>query len=415
LTRPVFGRRFPVLTVCVATGLVLIGQGAISPILALYARDFGAGVGLIGLVIGAYGLGRIIISFPAGSTSDTSGRRPLLVAGGMVSALGAVIAALAGNVWYLLAGRFVGGLGNGMFMTGSIILLSDLPDPGRRARAIAIYRATVMTGILIGPIVGGLIAERLGLQSPFFLVAAVGVAAAFWSQRLVQEVGEVPGSHEKPSLRSRFGETIRNLDLVLVSLVTFNMYVILVGAREGILPLLADGRLGLSVGAVGVVLALISLTNLMSIWPAGYLADRFGRKTVIVFSGVVSGASLVLFALTETLPLFLLAAVLTGVGTGLASPSTATYAAEISAAESRGATMGFYQMLGDSGFVVGPVALGWLAEVSGFSGALLFNAALALGLSVLFAIFASAPAKALDVAAVENVPLDRRRERDDHV
>lgn len=391
MNRLALGRRFPVLTVCFATGLMLIGQGAISPILALYARDFGAGAGLIGVVVGAYGLARIVISFPAGSTSDTRGRVPLLVAGGAVSALGALLAAVANSVWVVLAGRFVGGLGNGMFMTGSIILLSDLPDPGRRARAISIYRATVMVGILIGPILGGMLGETFGFRSPFFLVVGVGVAAAIWSHRFVRESPVVPGSTERIPPGRGFRQSLGNLDLVLVSLVTFNMYVILVGAREGILPLLADSRLGLSVGAVGAVLALMSMTNLLSIWPAGYLADRIGRKTVIVAAGLLSGASLGMLAMTETLTVLVVAAALMGVGTGLTSPSTATYAAEISTEESRGATMGFFQMLGDSGFVVGPLVLGWLAEFAGFSGALWFNAALAVAISILFGVFASKP------------------------
>jgi len=83
-------------------------------------------------------------------------------------------------------------------------------------------------------------------------------------------------------------------------------------------------RVDVGVGTVGLVLGVVSLSNLLSIAPASYLSGRIGRKPVIVGSGIISGLSLALFAASGSLTAFIVAATVMGVGTGLASPSTAT-------------------------------------------------------------------------------------------
>lgn len=406
-------RRSPVLAVCVGTLLMMAGEGIVGPILPLYAQTFGVGVAMIGMVVGAAGLARVMITLPAGSFSDSIGRRPLLVVGPVLTATAALLAFWATGVWQLLTFRFLAGAGNGLFMTGSIILLGDIADPRRRVRGISLYRATIMAGVTVGPIVGGLVAEAAGLRAPFLVVAGSAAAAAVWSVALVRDVPPVAAADgdgdSEPSFRQRLGQLVRNSDLLLVSLITFNMFFILIGARLSIIPLVADARLQLGAGALGGIFAVISVSNLLAVWPAGSLAGRLGRKPVIVASGFVSGASLLLFAAATGVPAFVIAAVLMGVGTGLASPSTATYAAEIAPFGARGTAMGLHQMLGDSGFVVGPLLLGWLSQTAGFGSALILNAALAFGAALLFGAFAREtlvrpPAEAAATPAVAAPP-----------
>lgn len=383
------------LAVSVGTVLMMASEGIIGPVLPLYVRGFDVGVTLIGVVVGAAGFSRILLNFPAGYVSDSLGRRPLLIVGPLLTALAAVLAGLAGNVWQLLAFRFLAGAGTGLFMTGSIILLSDIPDSSDRGRAISLYRGAIMVGVTLGPVVGGPAAEFAGFRTPFFLVGGLATMAALWSYGRIPQVREADddrivrqGLAGGLPLKARLGLVIGDANLLLVSLVTFTMFFILIGARQSIIPLIADERIGIGAGALGGIFALISVSSFLSIWPAGYFADRFGRKWVIVPSGLISGGSLLLFAVSQEPCTFVVAAVAMGVGTGLASPVTAAYAADIAPAQARGAAMGLYQTLGDSGFVAGPLLLGWLAEVSNFGLALAFNAALAVGAAVLFGTFA---------------------------
>jgi MFS family permease len=109
-----------------------------------------------------------------------------------------------------------------------------------------------------------------------------------------------------------------------------------------------------------------------------------------VASGVACAISLGVFAAANNNVMFVLGGILMGVGSGLASPTTAAYAAGIAPSEARGSAMGLYQAVGDSGFVVGPLLLGWIAAAAGLSAGLVFNAVLALAVSAVFAVAATA-------------------------
>jgi MFS family permease len=293
--------------------------------------------------------------------------------------------------------RLLSGMGMGAFMTGSIIVLSDIEDEPQRLRAMGFYRAAVIIGVLVGPIIGGAVAELGGYRSAFFVQVAVCAAASSWSYlRLPADTGRSragAAQSEVPAWHVEIRALLANRNLVLVSLVTFNMFFMLTGARQAIIPLLGEDRLQLEAGGLGLLFALISLANLVSLWPASRLGQRFGPKPVIVVSGITSALSLVAFAAAQGLGLFLIGAVLMGVGSGLASLTSASYAAGVAPPDARGSAMGLYQAVGDSGFVVGPLLLGWVAAVAGLSAGLIVNAVLALVVSIAFAFAASSSSR----------------------
>ena len=386
------------LMVCVATGIIMLGQGVISPVLPLYAKDFGVSAAMVGATISVFGLARMLLNLPAGFLSDRFGRRLLLVGGPAITALGSFLSAGAGDIWQLLAYRFVAGAGSAMFMTGALILVTDISTAENRGRMLSLYQGSLLLGVSIGPALGGLTAELAGLRAPFVVVGVLAAVCAVWALREMPETHQaaVPVASATPAdrpppvagarpLRSLF----TNPGFTLVSLVTFSIFFTRTGSRQTVLALVGNEQLGLSAGALGAVFAMIALLNLAMIGPSGAWADRFGRKRVIVPSAIVSAGALGLFAVTSSLGFFLLAAVLLGIGTGLAGPAPAAYAADVVPAEARGVGMGLYRTYSDVGFVAGPLLLGWIADASGrFSWALGFNALLVAACALAFALFA---------------------------
>lgn len=374
----------------VGTFLMMAGEGAINPVLPLFGKALGASVALVGVVIAASGLSRVVFNLPVGRLADVIGRRPLLVYGPLVTLAAALLASASNAVWQLLVLRLLSGVGTAAFMTGSIIVLSDIDDEGDRLKAIGSFRAAVVLGVLLGPVAGGIAGEVGGYRAAFLLQVAVCAASSAWAYlRLPADAPRGSGERDRPppwwtSVRS----VLANRSLVLVSLVTFNIYFTLTGARQAIVPLIAEDRLGLDVGGLGLLFGLISLADLVSLWPASRLGHRFGAKPVIVTSGVVLALSLLAFAAADDTTGFMVAGALMGVGTGLASPTTASYAAGVAPSEGRGSAMGLYQTVGDSGFVVGPLLLGSVAATAGFGAGLLLNAGIAVVVSVLFACLA---------------------------
>ena len=171
------------LMISISTVLVMAGQGVISPVLPLFAEEFGVSIAAIGLTLSFFGLARLILNVPLGVLSDRYGRRLLLVAGPLITAVGMVGSGLAGGLTELLAWRFVAGAGSAMYMTGAQIYLADISSPATRARFIGTNQSALLLGVSVGPALGGLIAEIWDLRMPFFVVGAGALVAtvyAYW-------------------------------------------------------------------------------------------------------------------------------------------------------------------------------------------------------------------------------------------
>jgi multidrug resistance protein len=383
----------------------MMGHGIISPILPLFAKSFGVGAAVAGLTISIFGAARLIMNLPAGFLSDRFGRRILLVGGPAVAALGGLTSGLAPDIWSLLAFRFLAGAGSAMYMTGAMIYLVDVTTEENRGRIMSIYQGSILLGVSVGPAVGGGIAEVAGIRAPFYLVAVLAGLATVWSFLRMPETARPrppatdaalptaaePSAGATPAPMGTMA-AVRYLlsrpDFLLVSMLTMSIFLTRTGGRLTLLPLIGEERIGLGFGSLGAIFAMMTILNLMVLMPAGTMIDRLGRKAVIVPSALVTGFALVLFALSGNVMVFVLAGVVHGIGTGIVGPAPAAYAADIAPEGMRGITMGLFRTFGDLGFVIGPVMLGSLADVAGFTFALIFNSIILVSFAVLFALFA---------------------------
>ena len=386
------------LMICVATGITMLGQGVIAPVLPLYAKDFGVSAAMVGASISVFGLARILFNLPSGMLSDRLGRRAFLVGGPVVIAVGTFLSATAGDIWQLLAYRFIAGIGSAMFMTAGLTVIADISTLENRGRNLSLHLGSLLVGVSIGPAVGGVTAEIFNLQAPFYLVGFLSLICAIWAFRVVPETSRRPGTtaagaeDTAPASTTAAGglrPLLGNTGLLLVSMVTFSIFFTRTGARQTVLPLLANVKLGLTAGALGGIFAMMALINLMTIIPAGAWADRYGRKRTIVPSAMLAAGALCLFAFTDSIAVFLGAAALLALGTGISGPAPAAYAADVIPEESRGLGMGLFRTYSDIGFVIGPLLLGWIADVTdSFRWSLLFNAGLMAAGVTAFGLFA---------------------------
>jgi MFS family permease len=270
-------------------------------------------------------------------------------------------------------------------MTGAMIYLADISDDGNRGRMMSVYQGSLLLGASLGPAVGGFVAEGFGLRAPFFVVAATAGICAVWVYLRVPEVHtpararpaakEAVPAEPPAAVRGAVRRLLSDPNFLLVGLIAFSIFFTRTGARQTILPLLGAERFGLTPGALGLVFMLISALNFLAIGPSGYIADRWGRKLAIAPGALVTAGALALMAAGTQLWPFLLAAVLLGVGTGLAGPAPAAYVSDIAPVELRGASLGLYRTFGDVGFVIGPPLMGFIADQGGLAWPLLLNAA----------------------------------------
>lgn len=398
---------------CVATGIIMLGQGITTPVLPLYAASFGVSAAAVGMTIAAFGLARMVLNIPVGLVSDRFGRRLVLVGGPIVVAVGSFLSGTANELWLLLIWRFVSGAGSAMYMTGAAAFVTDIADDRTRGRMLGLNQASLLIGTSMGPALGGLIAQVADFRTPFFVVGALSTACAIWAFRSIPESN--PEARRQESVAARLpGSSIwrdtwslmTSLPFFLISMVTLAVFLTRTGGRQTVLPLLGADRFDMTPGAIGLLFTMMSLLNLFATPYAGTLADRFGRKAVIVPSSLLTVVSIVMFALSGSVLFLFVAGFVNGVATGFSGPAPAAYAADIAPARARGFAMGVYRTYGDLGFVIGPPLLGWLSDATSYSGALYFNAGLILVSTTAFALLARETVGPR-AARIERVPQSR--------
>jgi MFS family permease len=195
--RPVDGRVYPI------SGSLLLnfmGQGVMMPVLPLLARDAGLEAQGLGLVAGASALGRLLTNVPAASLANRLGRRPLLVAGPLLSCAGmAGFAACPASLPLFAGCNALAGVGGALTSAGAGLYLADISTPQNRSQTMAPLMTTALLGFAMGPALGGFVAEAHGLRAPFLLTSAGMFASSLAAAAFLPETmrrGEGGGREE---------------------------------------------------------------------------------------------------------------------------------------------------------------------------------------------------------------------------
>ena len=378
-------------------GLITVNQlgfGSVIPVLPLYAQSFGVPASAIGMAVAIYGLARFFVAVPSGQFSDWLGRRPTLAIGGLISATGSFWCAAATEYPEFIIARFISGAGAGIILTTGQVVLADISTPERRGRMISIYQGCFLFAVGIGPLPGGLLATHFGLAAPFQAYGAASLLAAAVAWFAVKETKGLGlaeghyGAGAGVSFVRQISILMRQAGFVLVSIVSLTNAVTRTGALFTIIPLFVSLQLGLSVAEIGFGMALGSVFGLLAAYPSGVLVDRLGRKAVIVPATVVSGASMLLFMLAPSYLWFLVACVVWGVAASVGGTAPAAYAADSAPTGMNAAAMSTFRMVGDLGYVIGPIALGLVVDLQGPRAALLLSAAISVAIGLLFLKYA---------------------------
>jgi MFS family permease len=221
----------------------------------------------------------------------------------------------------------------------------------------------------IGPLPGGLLATHWGLAAPFLAYAVTSLVASAVAWLAIPETraarrADEPAPAEVP-YRAQLRLLTAHRGFLLVSAIAFVNAVARTGALFNIIPILARDRLALHPDRIGFGLALASIVGLVVAYPTGVLADRHGRKIIIVPATILSGLSLVLFLLAPTYAWFLAACAVWSVAMGISGAAPAAYAADTAPPGMNATAVSTYRMLADLGYVVGPIALGLAADLAG--------------------------------------------------
>lgn len=379
---------------CVLVTVNQLGFGGVVPTLPLYAQSFGVSMSAIGMAIAVYGLARFAGAIPAAWLSDAFGRRWALVLGGAVTSAGNLWCALAHNYPEFIVARFVAGAGAGLIVTTGQIVLADITTPERRGRIVSIYQGTFIFAAGVGPFPGGLLSQHFGLTAPFMAYAVAGIGAGIVAAFAVGETRDFGrtaarrGGGADMSMLVQIRRLMGQIGYVLACIVSLANAAARTGGLFSVVPLLGSLRLGLSVTEIGVAMAVGTVIGLLAAYPGGMLTDHFGRKAVIAPSTVISGAAMLLFCVAPSYGWFIAASIAWGVASSIGGAAPSVYAADSAPPGMNATTMSVFRMTGDIGYVAGPLALGFIADLFGAPTALVVAAAILVAAGTAFAALA---------------------------
>ncbi len=351
------------------TFLFALGLGAVIPIIPLFARDLGAGDGLVGVIVAMRAIGTVVLDLPAGIAATRFGQRATIgVSGALLVAAGAT-GALSGDSTELAVAVLVIGAGTGLFMTARLAYMAEQVPLARRGRALSVIGGTHRVGLFVGPVIGGFISQAWGLDAAFIMQAvtaalAVGLVLIF----LREERTNAPLQAEA-NVYARIGRTIvEHRRTFLTAGAAMVALAFMRGAREILIPLRGDD-IGLDVAEIGIIFGLSSAIDMTFFYPVGVIMDRFGRKWSAVPSLLTLALALALIPVADSVVLLLLIGLLAGIGNGLGSGINMTLGTDLAPRQRPAEFLGAWRLLGDLGRVASPFAIGFITQAVALAAA----------------------------------------------
>lgn len=187
-------KSWTLLTVCLATLMLMLDMFVVNTALPRIQRDLGAGFTDLQWVVDAYALALAACVLTGGSLADRLGRRTLFTVGLGVFTGSSLVCALAPTIGVLDAARAVQGIGAGVMFAVSLALLAHQFHGPELATALGVYGATFGVGAGLGPLVGGVLTEAFGWRTIFYLNLPLGAAAiALTRAKLAESRDPRPG------------------------------------------------------------------------------------------------------------------------------------------------------------------------------------------------------------------------------
>ena len=372
----------------------MVGFAMVIPLVPFYATQMGADATIVGVLISAFSIAQLLSAPTWGRLSDRYGRRPAVLAGLGVSAIGYMVFAVAGNIWLLFLSRVVQGVGGG---TVGVLqaYVADASDPHDRAKGLGWLSAATSAGAVVGPAFGSLFIVWWGHAGPGFGATAFCILSAAFAWRFLREaVGVQTAEHRARRALQRSGSEAR----AVLRVVTHSrepasrliwIYAVAIGGFYGTAPLLAlllADRLGVTERTVGYfVMYLGAMGVLVRAGILGWAVRRLGEARLARLGLIVLAAGLATVSQAHTFATMAISLTLMPLGTAFTFPCVTALLSRIVGADERGLYLGVQQTFGGIMRVLFPIGTGWMADHFGMGTPWAIAAALVAGALLLSA------------------------------
>ncbi|RNB92265.1 MFS transporter [Brevibacillus fluminis] len=373
---------------CVAVFVVMMAMSMIMPFLPLYIhQDFGIEdenkVTLwAGIIFGSNFLTAGIVSPIWGRLADRYGRKIMVLRSGFFMAITVALTGFAQTMWQLLALRLLNGTMSGFIPSCTALVASSVPRENS-GWALGILQSSAVAGSIMGPLIGGILADRIGFRMIFVFTGALLLLATLLVLVTVKEQFVPPAKQEKTSFR----EDTRQIFSLKMMPAIFGVTVMIQFALFSIVPVLPLYIQSLLESPenvafyAGIVASAMGIANVLSAPQLGKLGDRFGPNKVLLICLAIAAVLFIPQAMVTSIWQLVALRFLLGLCLGGLLPSVNSLLRRITPTHMVSRVYGFNNSFVCLGNLFGPITGGFIASTIGLrsvfyvtSGLLFLNA-----------------------------------------
>ncbi|MNW37210.1 Tetracycline resistance protein, class B [compost metagenome] len=377
---------FPLFILMLNLFIALLGQGMVIPILPEYLKQFNAAGAAAGYLIAAFGAAQFIFSPLGGQLSDRWGRKSMIIIGLFLTVISDLMFAVSTTLPLLYIARFIGGIGIGLMVPSNMAYVADITTSETRAKGMGYLGASMNLGMVLGPGLGGMIAE-FGIRVPYFFAGGLGLVATLLSLYMPETL---PKEKRKPASQWVRREPIRNqiLNSFRTSYFRYLLLILIMTLGlmnyETVYALFVERKYGFDATKISMIITVGAIIGIVvQIWLLDYLIKRLGEMKLIRLSLIMTAVALLLMIIKINLGYLLVVSALFFAFNAFLRPTVSTMIAN-SAGDRQGYAAGLNTTYTSLGNILGPILAGLLFDkhihIPYIFGALILASALFLTL-----------------------------------
>ncbi|MGK0273467.1 MAG: MFS family permease [Cocleimonas sp.] len=356
----------------------MLGLFMILPILPLLAKDLNNSTPfLIGLCIGIYGLTQAILQIPLGMISDKIGRKPVIIGGLLVFALGSILAALSDDIYWIIFARAI--QGSGAIAATTMALAADLSREDHRAKMMAFIGMSIGASFAIAMVVGPVISQWGGLSAVFWVTAILAGIGILLVTFVVPTPKLTKTHRDVGILKAYVKPVLTQSTLLRMNLSVFSLH-LLMTANFAVLPLIFRDSLQMDTAEHWKIYLPVLFISIAFSLPMIIISEKFRKiKIFFVVAVFLIMLSQVLLAFIDySLYSLLFAFLLFFIGFNFLEAVQPSLVAKYSDVSAKGTAMGVYSTAQFLGIFVGGVMGGLILQNWGISGVFIFGIVMAV-------------------------------------
>jgi DHA1 family multidrug resistance protein-like MFS transporter len=347
--------------------IAYVGIGLAVPVIPSIAEELSLSGAFVGYLYAAMAFTQLLVSPFTGVWVDSIGRKKMIVIGLLLFSFSEVLFGFANETWFLFVSRLLGGVSNAFIMPAVITYIADKTTLANRAKVLGYQSAAISSGFIIGPAIGGFIAE-FGIRAPFFFAAAISLIAAIVIFSVLDESisKEQLQKNRASAVRLQFIQEFKKsfhpqyfTPLLIVFVLAFGLAV-----YEMMFSLFVDEKFGFTVRDISIIITVGSIAGVVAqILFFDKLVNLIGERMLINLSLLSTAIFIFITILVDGYWMMIVITSIAFFSCDILRPAATSFLSKI-AGENQGYIAGMNSAYTSLGIILGPIIGGILFDIN---------------------------------------------------